>query len=582
MDLGAFRESYAADVRAAAEAFRGQPIPLLRFSSYRRFDTDGDRLTYEEAYFHRRRRLSAFALAALLSGGVGDIAELEEILWAICEEYTWALPAHLQGKSLEPLPHDRFLDLFSCETAFALSEILSIHGATLTPVVRDRAREEVFRRVLRPFVARGEPWPWELMVNNWCAVCAGSVGAAALYLEGDRDELTRILDRAYPTLDRFLQSFSEDGACLEGLGYWTYGFGFFVSFADLLRRDSRFGVDLLADSRVGAIAAFQQRAYLNDRLSVSFADGSPRDRFRAGLAAYLARAVPGVRVPDPRMAASFSDDYCGRWCLAYRDYLWTGEAEAPPAAVPVDAGTAASEEEALCAYFPAAQWAICPAPEAGTFAFAAKGGHNDEPHNHNDIGSFELAKGEDIFFADIGCGEYVKDYFNENRYRFFVNASAGHSVPIVGGEGQKAGADFRASDAVFESRPWGADFTLRMDGAYGDPSLASAARRFSFDSRKGLSVVDRFEFASPGCTLVERFVTPIEPAEHARGLVLKGAESSVLFSWSSGGARIEPRISRVEYRNHQGGASSVYTIDFDLETRDGAAEFAARIEPVSL
>jgi len=42
------------------------------------------------------------------------------------------------------------------------------------------------------------------MRNNWCAVCAGSVGASALYLVRDEARLEAILARTLPTLERFL------------------------------------------------------------------------------------------------------------------------------------------------------------------------------------------------------------------------------------------------------------------------------------------------------------------------------------------------------------------------------------------
>ncbi|MCX7028308.1 MAG: hypothetical protein NT061_12690, partial [Spirochaetes bacterium] len=172
----------------AESSSRGVAIPELPFSLFRLFDETGDRGRYEALYFPHRRRLVAAGLAAWLWGGVEKLSGLEDLLWSICNEYTWALPAHLEGTCLDPVClgpsrpasadlgtpekaspwlHSEYLDLFSCETAFALSEILSLVGGDLTPIVASRAKAEVKRRILEPFLARSKPWRWEEMVNNW-------------------------------------------------------------------------------------------------------------------------------------------------------------------------------------------------------------------------------------------------------------------------------------------------------------------------------------------------------------------------------------------------------------------------------
>ncbi|MDY4307971.1 hypothetical protein SNF32_14980 [Enterococcus mundtii] len=50
--------------------------------------------------------------------------------------------------------------------------------------------------------------------------------------------------------------------------------------------------------------------------------------------------------------------------------------------------------------------------------FAAKGGRNDESHNHIDIGHFVFGTREDLFLTDLGAGEYTKDYFDEKHVIF--------------------------------------------------------------------------------------------------------------------------------------------------------------------
>ena len=75
-------------------------IKAIPFSLYRIFDTTGSRKEYEKQYFDRRGRLNTFAALAIIYGDEKYIQALQDIIWAICDEYTWCLPACFGGLSL--------------------------------------------------------------------------------------------------------------------------------------------------------------------------------------------------------------------------------------------------------------------------------------------------------------------------------------------------------------------------------------------------------------------------------------------------------------------------------------------------
>lgn len=548
--------AYRREIAVLEEGQRAAPVPGLPFGLFRLFDETGDRGAYEGPYFERRRRLAAAGLASWLWGKPESIRHLEDLVWAICDEYTWALPAHFDGASLDPGSLDsECLDLFACETAFALAELLSLVGDSLAPIVAARGRAQVEKRVLAPFLARKTPWRWELMVNNWCAVCAGSVGAAALYLHKDGARAAKTLARALPTLDRFLDSFSPDGVCLEGLGYWTYGLGYFTAFADLLLAATKGSIDLLADERARKAAAFQSAAYLDAKTALSFADGSSSERCRRGLSAYLARRFPESIPPAPGLTADFSHDHYGRWALSFRDLVW----DEPEPSV-AGAATAPAIREGGQRWFPDAQWLIQPAAAPGRLAFAAKGGHNGEPHNHNDLGSFELVLDGIELLADLGCGEYTKAYFYKGRYSIFCNSSFGHSVPIVDGRGQSEGARRAARVLSFTSEGGRTILSLEIAGAYDCPRLESLVRRFEFDGCRRLVVTDSFAFAEAGASgaspaaIVERFVTRApDSLERLVGITCSRPDASLAI------------ISHA-HAEHDGTKSLIKSLDYGVHT----------------
>jgi hypothetical protein len=631
-------QDYLKDIKSQVLIAGAQAPESLPYGLYKLFDTTGNRLEYQSRYFDRRRNLLALGLAGwLLTSDPKNlisietivtpapscaltgldsqkiIDDLQDLLWAICEEYTWCLPAHLGGESLNPeliagsrfstsatrgsenstavvtknsvqkatASHDQTLDLFACETGFALAEILYCLGDRIDPVVRERVRSQVFYRVLDPFLARKEPWPWELMVNNWCAVCGGSLGAIALYLADDPEHpelLNRILDRILPTLDRFLDSFADDGACLEGLGYWTYGLGFYVSFADLLYRRTGGAIDLMAGEKFARIARFQQACYLGSGCTVSFADGFPKDTYRRGLTHYLINRIPGVSLPFGGKPMGFTEDVPARWCLGLRDLVWSLEKnEVAQNDLIASHGTNHGGKILQSQYFADAQWLVCPSTGAGKLAFAAKGGHNDEPHNHNDIGSFILTLDQQVYLTDLGCGEYTKEYFSSGRYGIFCNNSLGHSVPIISGQGQGVGPEFRAESPVFRQDGDGWIFSLELKSAYRCPALTELRRTFTFDPVRGLQLIDRFSFSDSGERIIERFITLLRPEiKTSLGtVILPGIQQNLVLKYTPEVST--PTVTTHIHRDHFAQDVEVFSLDFEVPHTQGTVEFICSI-----
>ncbi|MBQ3913501.1 MAG: heparinase II/III family protein, partial [Lachnospiraceae bacterium] len=162
--------------------------------------------------------------------------------------------------------------------------------------------------------------------------------------------------------------------------------------------------------------------------------------------------------------------------------------------------------ESLPVYvLPSAQWAVCRGASGG--GFAVKGGHNAEPHNHNDIGSFIYVLGDRPLLTDLGAGEYTAQYFkDETRYGYIVCSSLGHNVPVINGHGQQAGREFACGEFVCETRQENCGVRLSFAGTYGDDALKSLVRELRYDpTAETLRIEDSFE--SEGCLIEENLVT---------------------------------------------------------------------------
>lgn len=563
------------DIQTQAEYFcTNQSIPELTYSLFTLFAETGDRQGYDKIYFERRKRLTTLAIAAWLFPEQEDYkTRLCDIVFSICNEYTWCLPAHLTNQPelkgepstiesstspvLKPMPT---IDLFAAETAFALTEILRLHESWLSSLICKRIQDEVFTRVLNSFIDGSRYFDWEQATHNWSSVCGGSVGIAALYmLENEPAKLTAVLQRVLPALECFLSGYHDDGVCMEGYGYWEYGFGYYVYFADLLKQRTLGEIDLLECDKVKQIAAFQQKAFLDGRNVVNFSDALASSGVFMGLGHYLYSNLDGVELPPLELMKSFTEDHCGRWGPAIRNFVWFEESLTKNQ---VKGSTWAAGDY----WLPDAQWLISrQAISQESYVFAAKGGHNDEPHNHNDVGHFILYGEGQTWLADLGSGLYSADYFGEQRYEIPCNASFGHSVPIINGRYQSSGAQHHAAVTHLQLGERTNELELELASAYDDVHLQSLRRCFKWHKtlkteKPYLELTDKYCFTAIPEQVTERFICAVKPQLVDGHVVLSRDDLSIQVTYAKD--NLKPVINELEHLDHFGKKKIFYTLDF--------------------
>ncbi len=491
------RTAFAAEQHALlverGEKYLHEEIPPLPFSVFELYWKTGDRQDFQVLYFERRGRLLVFSLLAWMHPENAAYRDaLTEIIWAICAEPFWSLPAHFMDTAENTIPFAAFatqLDLFACETGFALAETLELTRALLPEMAVQQAEIQIERRIFAPFLDGERIFRFEGMSNNWSGVCASAIGGAALHLIKDNARLASILHRCLCTEQVYLDSFGADGVCTEGVDYWTYGFGFFTCFADLLSKRTNGALDYFANEKVQAIARSQQAFYFSGKATLSFSDGGEHSRYRLGLSAFLQSHITDIALPCMDLAAPVLFDTCYRHCLGIRDFLWSSEANTDTA-------------QTTATWLPDAQWFLS---RHGALALAAKAGHNGESHNHNDCGSFILYKNGAPLLCDLGAGLYDAAYFGPNRYEILVNRSGSHNVPLVNGSEQKFGAQFATQNVstIFDAAQ--SEFSCALQNCYDEPDLISLHRHIvhRYDAQQ-IVLTDTAVFREIG-TIAERF-----------------------------------------------------------------------------
>lgn len=365
----------------------------------------------------------------------------------------------------------------------------------------------------------------------------------AIYLLEDTEELKRITDALVPVTESYISSFSDDGACLEGLYYWNYGMMYFTAFLDLYKQ--RTGVDFAVNTeKVKKMADFPNKCVMGNGYTLSFSDASERDRVYSGLAYKLSKMY-GVSVADEEYFADYTSDECGRFCKAVRDMAWVN-----------DKTSAETKNSVL----PSAQWAVI-GNENVKISF--KGGNNGEPHNHNDVGSFSIIKNGEMILSDLGLGEYTKEYFSDKRYEILCNSSFGHSVPIINGCGQSNGSEFCAKDFFADKSSVGAD----IGGAYDNDVLKSCNRTIVYEN-DAVTVRDEL-VTEEKCKITERFVSRHKAVKTDNGAVING----VTLTTDCG---CNVKISSQIHMEHDGSRTEITIIDFEFEV-NGRYEFSIQL-----
>lgn len=540
-----------------AEEYLQQGIPPLLYSDFCKYFETGDRLAFQAPYYKRRGHLLVFSVLAKETGEEKYINALNEIIFALCSELTWCLPAHLldqNDEEIEPENYAVHLDLFSAETAFALAEAMALCEKYIPARLKHIAKQNIENRIFKPFEREDILYRFERMTNNWSAVCAGAIGGAAMYLIDDNARLCSLLHRCLSCMSVYLSSFGSDGVCAEGVDYWNYGFGFFVAFAQLLQVRTNNKLNLFENKKVEAIAKAGTEFYLGETATISFSDGSENGAYRMGLMCFLSREY-NFSIPAPVAAADTLLDSCYRYCTAIRDLYQTSE---NPSYLIGSAGTT---------WLADAQWLIVRDSECG---MAAKAGHNNESHNHNDCGSFIFVKSGQQIICDLGAGLYDKAYFSDTRYNILVNRSASHNIALINGTEQLAGEKFASKVVQITEN----GLVCELSACYNDSALKKYRRSISM-SGKQIKLEDNFEFSqSSSVSIVFCAKEPILVNNNTAVFTRGGQSAQLVFD----SEKFSPKVINEEYATNRQSCCSAYFLHLTNKENAKAITFKATIK----
>ena len=474
-----------------AEEYLARPIPDTSDELYLEYLENGNRSHYEAVYFLRTDMLVNLVMAECMEDQGRFLPKLEEIIRAILAERSWVLPAHdgsltnFHGTSL-------YADLGCSTRAAELAQTDWFLQDRIPQGLRQEIRREIMRRAYVPYrntirnleIQRGSSWM--IATNNWNAVCTRNMVVVALNLVDDPMERAEILAAAEISSKYFVSGFTPDGYCSEGVGYWDYGFGYFMMMNEYILDATRGQLNLLTEfPSLKNVCEYARKIMLDDGLTPYYADGGGNPGH--GTLSLIQRHYPEL------LRKKVSHFYPQNSLVAAACHLFQND----------DACRGRAPEKTVRdprSYFDVAGVLICRQPKAsvGRFSAAIKAGNNAEMHNHNDVGSYVIALDSIPLVLDPGGEVYTRRTFSPQRYESKMLNSYGHDVPVVAGKLQKTGAAARGivMETCFSEEQ--DRMVIDMTSCYKVPELVKLTRTFVFDRKNPQVVImDEVDFSSP-------------------------------------------------------------------------------------
>jgi len=522
--------------------------PSVKATDYLEIIRSGDRR--QEVYAAPRAALVALVMGELVEGNGRFTDQIVNGVWFYSEQTWWGWSAHLTSqKAPNGLPDadEPFIDLGVGEITNILSwtwflfkdEFDKIH-----PLIAKRLKNEIMKKAVIPYYERNDFF-WQGLegnrtVNNWNPWTNHNILTAILILEGDQDKKIKGVEKVIKSLDKFVNDYPDDGGCDEGPSYWGKAGASLYQNLDLLRRATKGKFDVFENQLVQNMGSYIYKAYINYPYFINFADADaktgscPEIIYRYGKdIGDTVMSKFGVFLAKKQKWGEVTPE--GKIDEQIMQLLHLKEIENAP------------EENALIRDFWLPQLEVAGARDkkgsCDGFFFAAKGGHNAESHNHNDIGSCVMYFNGKPCLIDLGRETYTAKTFSNRRYEIWTMQSQYHNVPKINGVDQKAGREFKAKNTNFNFDAKRAVFSADISGAYpAEAEVRKWVRTYRLDRGKKFSIQDNYELNRiTGQPTILNLITCCKVSEIAPGtLQLRGEEFTLILNCKPG--TVTPKI----------------------------------------
>ena len=476
-----------ASVMEKADKDLASDIPMLTLSMYRDYLENGSTTVYGTSYRKRMDMAMNLFVAEMVTDSGKYIDKLADVIWAILDESTWVLPEHTthtpakktQNSKVPGAVGDKYPHGLELGAAYRASLLALIHHFikdkldAISPLISERVIYELKKRTVEPFL-NYQFW-WEGVggnkVNNWCPWIVSNVLLTVALVEEDMEKREKAVELALSYLDNFINWYPEDGGCEEGPTYWNAGAACFFDCLELLDDMTDGYVNIFDQPLVKAMGEYAARVNICGNYFVNFADSRSTAQYNAEMLKRYGKRCSSDIIYSLGNAMTKSNAWFDT-AIPYRTFR--------SLITPISEVSDFEPRAALNTYLPHLKIMALrdsEVPDEGLF-FAMKGGHNNESHNHNDVGSFIVYRNGRPVLIDAGVGTYTRQTFSKDRYKIWSMQSLYHNLPAFDGIGQHQGEQFRSKNEIYDEKS--RSLTLDLTDAYeSECGLLSYIRRGS-------------------------------------------------------------------------------------------------------
>lgn len=497
--LGIFKDEYI----QRGEKLLDYQWQVVKATDYLAFERTGNRSMMEKPFGENNNAIIGLLMAELAEGKGRFLDQLANGVFHTCEMTSWALSAHLitqpSSRSLPTYDYP-LIDLTSGDLGGLLAwTYYFMHDSfnKVDPEISRRLRHELQVRILDPYMNNDSFW-WMgrnyngRMLNNWNPWCNSNALMCFMLLENDRDTLAKAVHLTMESVDKFLNYIKADGACEEGPSYWGHAAGKTLDYLELLSDITGGKVSIFQEAMIRNMGEYISRSYVGNGWVVNFADASARG---GGDAYYRFGKAVG------------SDELKGFAALMRKSpsLPWNGrDVFRTLASIAIDKELQQIEpkhEIRPFTWYPETEFCYLSTKE-GIF-LAAKGGYNDESHNHNDAGTCSVWFNQTPILIDAGVGTYTRKTFSSERYTIWSMQSNYHNLPMINGVSQKYGKKYKAT----EVKAWKNGFSANIATAYPKEAKAKKWTRSYKTNNRQVQINDSFELEEAVIPNVVNFMT---------------------------------------------------------------------------
>ncbi|OGV46737.1 MAG: hypothetical protein A2017_07125 [Lentisphaerae bacterium GWF2_44_16] len=530
-------------ITGIAEEIHPEGWKVLPATLYMEFSRNGNRNNYETEFFKRRRDLGILVIAECMEYKGRFLDKITDALWAILEESSWCIPAHAARLEADPLPrHDEYdrVDLFAAETAMVLGEAYYLLRDALwkiSPSLCNRIKSEIRKRVILPVLSYPDNFWWIRGSGNWSPWCSSNVLGAAMYTQEDKGELAILAGKLTAVVDRYFENYPKDGGCDEGVMYWGVSAGAVLVFLEVLYCAVSGKIDIFHEPFIRDMAGFIEKAYIGgEGWFWGFADCIPKLSLHRGRTYRFAERTGSENLKNLVLLSMHEWNKDGQISVPF-EYKFTGASLSHILQelfwIPGDA-IAEKQKMALSTWFPELQlWMERENIEGSGFTVFAKGGHNGERHNHNDVGHFTVFYDNNPLIVDLGTGVYSRDNFSNERYSLWHIRGSAHNAPLVNGFEQAQGREYQAGNVIRSSAQDIAVFAMELENVYPkDAGVKYLKREITLDRNTGktpLTLKDSVEIEAGKSEISINMYSPAKVTLPEDGLIVFNEKAGMFY-----------------------------------------------------